>query len=178
MRNGSASHFDKGHRLWPKNLDPASAAAAQQRSLPRWAPAHGRPNVVEMLALAGVDVFRLNFSHGSHEEHQMVYETIRRVEHKLGFPIAVLADMQGPKIRVGTFEDGKIDLKMGETYTLIAGETASGGDVIPVPHADILGILEPGDLILLNDGLLQLVVKEVGASITVTANTPWCAVKS
>ena len=128
--------------------------------------------MVEMLALAGVDVFRLNFSHGSHEEHQMVYETIRRVEQKLGFPIAVLADMQGPKIRVGTFEGGKIDLKFGETYTLVAGETASGAGQIPVPHEDILGILEPGDLILLNDGLLQLVVKEIGAEITVAANTP------
>ena len=135
-------------------------------------PGSRRPNVVEMLALAGVDVFRLNFSHGSHEEHQMVYETVRRVEHKLGFPIAVLADMQGPKIRVGTFEGGKIDLKMGGSYTLVAGETVSEAGQIPVPHEDILGILEPGDLILLNDGLLQLVVKEVGDAITVSANTP------
>ena len=135
-------------------------------------PGSRRPNVVEMLAIAGVDVFRLNFSHGSHEEHQMVYDTVRRVEQKLGFPIAVLADMQGPKIRVGTFENGKIDLKLGATYKLVAGETASGADEIPVPHKDILGILEPGDLILLNDGLLQLVVQEVGETIWVTANTP------
>ena len=135
-------------------------------------PGSRKPSVIEMLALAGVDVFRLNFSHGSHEEHEMVYETIRRVEHKLGFPIAVLADMQGPKIRVGTFEGGKIDLKLGATYKLVAGETASGADEISVPHEDILGILEPGDLILLNDGLLQLVVQEVGETIWVTANTP------
>ena len=135
-------------------------------------PGSRKPSVIEMLAVAGVDVFRLNFSHGSHEEHQMVYDTIRNVEHKLGFPLAVLADMQGPKIRVGEFADDKIVLKYGGIYTLVVGETASGADEIPVPHADILGILEVGDVILLNDGLLQLVVEEVGAQIKVKANTP------
>lgn len=135
-------------------------------------PGSRKPSVIEMLALAGVDVFRLNFSHGSHEEHKMVYDTVRGVEQKLGFPIAVLADMQGPKIRVGQFEGGHIDLKMGGTYTVIAGETASGADEIPVPHENILESLVVGDKILLNDGLLQLTVKEVGASIQVTADTP------
>lgn len=135
-------------------------------------PGSRKPSVIEMLAVAGVDVFRLNFSHGSHDEHKMVYDTVRGVEQKLGFPLAVLADMQGPKIRVGTFEGGKIALKYGGEYVLVAGETAPGADEIPVPHPDILAILEPGDRILLNDGLLQLVVKDVGDKITVTANTP------
>ena len=135
-------------------------------------PGSRKPSVIEMLALAGVDVFRMNFSHGSHEEHRMVYDTVRGVEQKLGFPLAVLADMQGPKIRVGKFESGNIQLRFGGSYTLVAGETASGEDEIPVPHEDILGILEVGDLILLNDGLLQLVVEEVGSAIRVKANTP------
>ena len=135
-------------------------------------PGSRKPSVIEMLALAGVDVFRLNFSHGAHDEHRMVYETVRSVEQKLGFPIAVLADLQGPKIRVGKFEGGEIKLAFNGEYTLIAGEAAKGPETIPVPQAGILAILEAGDQILLNDGALQLTVLEGGAAPKVRADVP------
>ena len=135
-------------------------------------PGSRKPSVVEMLALAGVDVFRLNFSHGSHEEHKMVYDTVRGVEQKLGFPVAVLADLQGPKIRVGAFETGKIKLAYHGEYKLVAGERAENADEIPVPHADILAILEAGDQVLLNDGILQLTVLSGGEQPVVRADVP------
>src|SRR3954465_2976038 len=77
-------------------------------------PASSSPEVIRGLFDAGADVFRFNFSHGSHEEHRRRYEIVRDVERETGRPIAVLADLQGPKLRVGTFAGGPITLAEGE----------------------------------------------------------------
>src|SRR5215471_21487333 len=71
---------------------------------------------IEALFRAGADIFRLNLSHGSHDDHKARYDIVRKIEHDYGRPIAVLVDLQGPKIRVGTFKDGGIELKAGQPY--------------------------------------------------------------
>lgn len=135
-------------------------------------PGSRAPDTVKLLAMAGVDIFRLNFSHGSHEDHKAAFETVRGVEEALGRPLAALADLQGPKIRVGSFEGGHIRLGFNAEYTLIAGETSEGEDTIPVPHPEILAMLEPGDEILLNDGQLQMTVLAGGTRPRVRSDLP------
>lgn len=135
-------------------------------------PGSRAPDTVKLLAQAGVDIFRLNFSHGSHEDHEKTFDTVRATEMALGRPLAILADLQGPKIRVGSFPDGEIRLGFRAEYTLVAGEETTTEDVIPVPHPEILDMLEAGDEILLNDGQLQMTVLEGGASPRVRADLP------
>jgi len=88
-------------------------------------PASGSPEMLEALFLAGVDTFRLNFSHGVHADHAKVHASIRALENKVGRPIGILQDLQGPKIRVGTIRDGKISVAAGESEG--AGGVAGAG---------------------------------------------------
>lgn len=135
-------------------------------------PGSRAPDTVKLLAQAGVDIFRLNFSHGSHSDHQETFNTVRSTEEALGRPLAVLADLQGPKIRVGSFPDGEIRLGYKAEYTLVSGETTDDETRIPVPHPEILAKLEAGDEILLNDGQLQMTVLEGGHTVRVRADLP------
>ncbi|MEL7129667.1 MAG: pyruvate kinase [Pseudomonadota bacterium] len=135
-------------------------------------PGSRAPDTVKLLAQAGVDIFRLNFSHGSHADHKASFDTVRAVEDAIGRPLAVLADLQGPKIRVGSFPDGGIRLGFRQTYSLIAGEAVDGETEIPVPHPEILAMLQPGDEILLNDGQLQMTVLTGGEKPTVRSELP------
>ncbi|MEM9233648.1 MAG: pyruvate kinase, partial [Pseudomonadota bacterium] len=127
---------------------------------------------IRLLAEAGADVFRLNFSHGSHDEHQTVFETVRGIEDEVGRPLAILADLQGPKIRVGAFPDGEIRLGFGSEYQLTDAPVTDLPDTIPVPHPAILEQLEVGDEILLNDGQLQLTVIDDTGPIRVRSDLP------
>ena len=139
-------------------------------------PKSASPSAIRLLAEAGADLFRLNFSHGTHETHAAVFEAIRSAEATLGRPLSILADLQGPKIRVGTFPDGALDLKRGQTYALSPEETTSARDTIPVPHPEILASLEEGDEILCDDGKVRLTVSEAGETPRVT--TPFNAALS
>ena len=129
--------------------------------------------MLRLIYEAGVDIFRLNMSHGQHEKLRLVAESIRRIEADTGAPLAVFADLQGPKIRTGAFKDGGIALKFGEEYALtLASETSDPG-VIPIPHKELLDILAPGDVLKLDDGKLQVTVSSrEGDAITVKADTP------
>lgn len=144
----------------------------QSKILATLGPGSRSPKVIEMLALAGVDAFRLNFSHGSYEDHRIASETVRSVEARLGRPIGILADLQGPKVRVGAFPSGKIKFGFNETLALIAGETTDQTATIPVPHPEILEALVVGDEILANDGLVRFTVSEVGKTPKVTCAFP------
>ncbi len=135
-------------------------------------PGSRAPDTIRLLAQAGVDIFRMNFSHGTHEDHGHTFETIRAVEAELSRPLAILADLQGPKIRVGRFQDGEIRLGFKAEYRLIAGDASEEEGTIPVPHPEILAMLAPGDEILLNDGQLQMTVLESGAQPRVRADLP------
>ncbi len=117
---------------------------------------------IEKLFLAGADVFRLNFSHAEHEDHKRRYDTIREVEKKYGRPIAILADLQGPKLRVGQFANGKELLKEGEIFRLdLSGEPGTDKRVT-LPHPQIFEAMEKGTALLVDDGKLKLVVEDFG----------------
>lgn len=135
-------------------------------------PGSRSPKTLRFLAQAGVDVFRLNFSHGSHEDHKRSYDAIRGLEPLLGRPLAILADLQGPKVRVGQFPDGEIKFSFNGEARLVAAESTEDAETIPVPHPEILAALEVGDEVLCNDGMLQLSVIEAGATPRVKSALP------
>ncbi len=111
-----------------------------------------------MLIEAGVDCFRLNFSHGEREDHKRRMTAIRAAEARAGSPVAVFADLQGPKIRVGTFPEGQITLRYNEVVTLEASNEPGGPGLIRLPHAELVDALEEGDILKLDDGKQQLTV--------------------
>ncbi|WP_169569827.1 pyruvate kinase [Sneathiella limimaris] len=121
-------------------------------------PASSSPEMVEKLHLAGVDVFRLNFSHGEHADHKARYDTIRALEEKQGRPIGILADLQGPKIRIGTFADGPIKLEDGDKFTLDLQDKPGDKTRVSLPHPKVMESLEVGTELLLDDGKLRLKV--------------------
>ena len=126
-------------------------------------PASGSPEKLEQLFLAGVDTFRLNFSHGTHEDHAKVHAAIRALETKVGRPIGILQDLQGPKIRVGTIKDGKIAVAADEQVRFVL--SGSDGDKlsIPLPHPEIFEAVTPGDDLLIDDGRVRVRVTGLGA---------------
>lgn len=151
------------------------AAGLRQRSakiIATLGPGSSAPGTIRLLAEAGVDVFRLNFSHGEPEKHKRTCEVIRMTEDLLGRPLAVLADLQGPKIRVGKFPEGALKLDMRGEYDLVVGDATELAKTIPVPREEILSVLEEGDTILADDGLLIFTVIEAGASPRVRSELP------
>src|SRR4051812_30379268 len=99
---------------------------------------------IEALFRAGADIFRLNLSHGTHEDHKARYDVIRKIEHDLDRPIGVLVDLQGPKIRVGAFKDGGIELKPGQTFRLDLDKKPGDEKRAPLPHPEVLDAVKPG----------------------------------
>jgi pyruvate kinase len=115
---------------------------------------------IRALDEAGAVVFRLNFSHGEHAEHAARMEIIRHIEQEFGRPIGVMADMQGPKLRVGRFENGKVTLNEGDKFTLDLDPSLGDSSRVQLPHKEILQALEPGVALLLDDGRIRLNVME------------------
>ncbi len=127
---------------------------------------------IRALAEAGADVFRLNFSHGSHEDHRLTLEMVRKVEGLVGRPLAAMADLQGPKVRVGSFPGGEMKVAWRSEYPLVAAATTDASGTIPVPHKAILDQLAVGDTILVDDGKLIFTVMAAGAAPRVRADVP------
>lgn len=123
-------------------------------------PASSSEEMIEKLFLAGADVFRINMSHASHEMMRDLVVRIRNVEKKMDRPIGILADLQGPKLRVGTFANGRITLKVGQTFTLDNQNTPGDENRVYLPHPEILEAVKPGDRLLIDDGKLELVAKK------------------
>ncbi len=121
-------------------------------------PASRTPEQVEALARAGADVFRLNFSHGSHEDHAASFAAVRAAELKIERPLGVLADLQGPKFRLGQFKDGKIAIRQGQPFRLDLDPTPGDETRVGVPHPEILAALKPGVVVLIDDGKVRLKV--------------------
>jgi pyruvate kinase len=119
-------------------------------------PASDDEAAIRAFVEAGMAVARINFSHGSHEDHARRIELVRRVASDAGHPVAILADLQGPKLRVGLLPPEGIPLVEGETVTLTSQASASGAAMIPLPHPEVLRDALPGDRMLLDDGLLEL----------------------
>lgn len=120
-------------------------------------PASSDIDTIRKLYLAGADVFRLNFSHGSHEYHKQTYRNIRQVSREVNKHIGVLADMQGPKLRVGRFEEkGGVFLAEGSTFTFDMKEELGTATRVTLPHREIHEAMEVGDILLINDGAIKV----------------------
>ncbi|WP_374957018.1 pyruvate kinase [Paraburkholderia sp. BL25I1N1] len=117
--------------------------------------------MIEALARAGADVFRLNFSHGTHAEHAVRHAAIREVEQRLGRPIGILIDLQGPKLRVGTFATGKEVLEAGQRFCFDASASPGTAERVYLPHPEIFAALQPGHHLLVDDGRLRFKVLTV-----------------
>src|SRR5579871_765554 len=126
-------------------------------------PASRSPDMVRQLADCGVDVFRLNFSHGSHDDHAAALKAVRDAEARLGRPLAALADLQGPKFRIGVFKGGRIEISPGQRLRFDLDETPGDRRRVELPHPEVLRILKPGMTLLLDDGKVRLKVVEAGA---------------
>ncbi len=122
-------------------------------------PASSSPEVIRTLYEAGADVFRLNFSHGTHADHKQRFDIIRAVERDVGRPIGVLMDLQGPKLRVGTFAAGRIVLKKGALFDLHLDGGPGDEQRVSLPHPEIFRALAPGVQLLLDDGKVRLQVE-------------------
>jgi pyruvate kinase len=131
-------------------------------------PASSKPDTVRQLFMAGVDVFRLNFSHGSAEDHRARFAVLRQLERDTGRPIGILADLQGPKLRVGTFVDGAVMLVDGQSFRLDLDLRPGDAQRAGLPHPEIFAALVPGAELLLDDGRLRLVVEACGADFAAT----------
>ena len=131
-------------------------------------PSSSAPDQIRALFEAGVDVFRLNFSHGSHDDHRARFSAIRQVESAWGRPIGILADLQGPKLRLGTFAEGPIELAAGAPFHLDLDRQAGDEHRAPLPHPEIFEALQPGTELLLDDGKVRLEVETCGSSFADT----------
>ena len=119
-------------------------------------PASATPEMIRKLLLAGADVFRLNFSHGTQAEHQKNLEAIRALEAETGHLIGVMADLQGPKLRIGRLARGPVTLKPGATLRLDLDQTPGDANRVSLPHPEIFAALVPGSDLLLDDGKIRL----------------------
>lgn len=134
-------------------------------------PASSEKEMIRALFDAGADVFRLNMSHGSHDDHRERHATIREIEAETGRPIAILADLQGPKLRVGQFEAGAHDLEEGDSFRFDLEGAKGNSNRVQLPHPEIFAALEEGSELLVNDGKIRLRVDKCGpdfADCTVT----------
>ena len=123
---------------------------------------------IRQLVEAGVNLFRLNFSHGEHADHAQRYQWVREVERELNQPIGILMDLQGPKLRVGRFAEGKVQLVHGQSLRLDLDKTPGDANRVNLPHPEIIEALQPGMSLLLDDGRLRLKVTAKQADAVIT----------
>jgi len=131
-------------------------------------PASSGQSVIAKLFTAGADVFRINMSHTSHERMRELVAAIRAVETEHGRPIGILVDLQGPKLRVGSFANGPATLIKGETFVLDGDSRPGDAARVHLPHPEIFAAVEPGHTLLLDDGKIRLVATEVEGGRIVT----------
>ena len=119
-------------------------------------PASRSPEMLERLLLAGVDAFRVNMSHGEHADHAASIAAIRALEKAYNHPIAILADLQGPKLRVGSFANGKAVIRHSGHFTLDRDPSPGDENRVFLPHPELFGVLQKGQRLLINDGKIRL----------------------
>ena len=131
-------------------------------------PASSSKEKIKELFLAGADVFRLNFSHGTHADHTERLNTIREVEKEVGRPIGVLLDLQGPKLRVGTFAEGKIHLNVGDKFRFDMTDAPGDKTRVMLRHPEIFAAIKPGTNLLVDDGKVRVRVDACGRDFAET----------
>ena len=123
-------------------------------------PTSNSSDIIEKIFSAGADVFRLNFSHGTIEEHRKNFDIIRSLENKYNHPTCILADLQGPKLRIGNFVNKKESLKKGESFTFDLKNNPGNKSRVNFPHPEIYQKLTPNTFILIDDGKLKMQIIE------------------
>lgn len=123
-------------------------------------PASEDENILRELILSGVNVCRLNFSHGNHEEHKKRIDTIKKLRKELDIPVGIMLDTKGPEIRLGDFKH-EVDLKLGDIYTLTPDSYIGDENKAEISYKELYKDVSPGDRILIDDGLVELSVKEI-----------------
>ena len=141
-------------------LDAISHRDRNAKILATLGPASSDRKTIHALFAAGVDVFRFNFSHGTHADHQARYELVREIELEVGRPVGILLDLQGPKLRLGTIEGGKITVSAGQVLRLDLESTPGNAQRLPMPHPEIFAAIKVGDDLLIDDGKVRLRVLE------------------
>ena len=120
-------------------------------------PASAEPETLEKMITAGMNVARLNFSHGDHDYHRMLFDRVREISREMHRPVAILQDLQGPKIRVGRFADGSTVLEDGQEFVLTMDDQVEGdNERVSTTYDQLAEDVKPGDILLLDDGLLRL----------------------
>ena len=136
--------------------------ARQTKIVATLGPASSSHDAIRQLFIRGVDVFRLNFSHGVQKEHALRLAAIRQIEKEFSRPIAVLADLQGPKLRIGRFSDGPVRLSEGQRFRLDTDPTPGTAERVELPHPEVFAAMTPGQTLLLDDGRVRLRVEHCG----------------
>jgi len=131
-------------------------------------PASSTREGIEALFRAGADVFRINMSHTRHDMLRDLVARVREVEAETGRPIGILADLQGPKLRIGSFAEGPVMLQTGQSFTLSLNPVPGDITGVQLPHKEILSALDPGERLLLDDGRISLIVREAYPDRAVT----------
>ena len=121
-------------------------------------PASAAPDTLRLLHDVGVDAFRLNFSHGSHADHERSVKAIRAIQKETGNAITIVADMQGPKLRCGEFEKGQIELRYGEIVEIIKSSELGKDGLISMPHQELMDVMEEGHVLKFDDGKLMVTI--------------------
>lgn len=141
-------------------------------------PASDTEEMIEKLNIAGADAFRINMSHTSHEKLNELYTAVRNVEAKTGFPIGILVDLQGPKLRIDTFADGKVELKKGQSFQLDSNPEPGDATRVYLPHPEILSSVEAGHKLLLDDGRIILEATKVENNVITTKVLNNCVISN
>lgn len=131
-------------------------------------PGRSTEEEIDELFLAGADVFRLNFSHGDHADHKKRYDILRGLEVKHDRPVAILMDLQGPKLRVGRFANDSVEVEQGQSFRLVLEDVVGDGSRATLPHPEIFAVLEPGMNLLVDDGKVRLKVTDCGPDFAET----------
>ncbi|MBR1219501.1 pyruvate kinase [Bradyrhizobium sp. U87765 SZCCT0131] len=131
-------------------------------------PSSSSPEMIRALFETGVDMFRLNFSHGSHDDHRERFRIIREVEREVGRPVGILMDLQGPKLRVGKFANGPVELVRDARFRLDLDPVAGDASRVALPHPEIFAALAAGTPLLLDDGKIRLSVESCGPDFAET----------
>jgi pyruvate kinase len=131
-------------------------------------PAVATPEGIRALVESGMDVARLNLSHGTYDDHEKVYAMVREASDRIGRSVAVLVDLQGPKIRLGNFASGPVDLVAGEVFTITTEDVPGDKDLVSTTYAGLPGDASPGDRILIDDGKVAVQVTAVEGRRVVT----------
>ena len=124
-------------------------------------PACNNEATLTQMALAGMNVARLNFSHGTHEDHQRNVDMLKRVRRELNIPLAIMLDTKGPEYRICTFENGKETIKEGDTFTFTTRDIVGNSTIVSVSYKNLNAELDVGDTILVNNGLLVFKVEKI-----------------